>query len=94
MLARPARAVLLAGVVLTAGCSARTPPDARAPREPTARLRRAGAGDGEVVADGSDTERYDVLEFDPVMGYGADYRVVVRVDGHVAWNRTVSRAEG
>lgn len=28
------------------------------------------------------------------MGYGADYRVVVRVDGHVAWNRTVSRAEG
>lgn len=47
-----------------------------------------------VVADGVFSEQYDIVDFDPVLRYGADYRVTVRVDGEAAWNQTVRRSEG
>jgi len=51
-------------------------------------------GANETVAEKTYTEQYGVRDLDPVMRYGSDYRVIVRVDGSEAWNETISRSEG
>lgn len=43
----------------------------------------------EVVAEGVFTEQYDIKNFDSVMLYGTDYRVVIRVKGEIAWSEVI-----